>query len=171
MRYSSRVPEKQATSASWRSLTHNHLSSTPSSHSAWIVEHIADILRITGSFSSVQRSLSFVHTVAPHGIEAIDRLAIRLQSLFMVDVTSSDMRLLFETPGSVFDHRRMSNEFEPNGAPNRTGKDKVAATTEVGIGKKVSRGHTEFLLKAKVVLERDLKGSQEVEGESSRVLA
>ena len=174
MRYSSRVPEKQAISARWRSLTHSHLpiNIKPTSHTTSIVEQVADVLRITGSFSSVQRSLDCVNTVSLSGIEAIGQLAMRLESAFTVDVTSSDMHLLFETPGGVFDFTRMSNEFRSNGAPNHKSKDKtVAVTTGVGVGKKVSQGHTEVLLKAKVVLERDLRGSQEVEGESSCVLA
>jgi hypothetical protein len=164
------VPEKQAISARWRSLTHSHLpiNIKPTSHTTSIVEQVADALRITGSFSSVQRSLDFVNTVAPSGIEAINRLAMRLESAFTVDVTSSDMRLLFEASGSPFDHTRMANGFKSDGPPNHKRKDKtVAATTGVGLGKKVSQGHTEVLLKAKVVLERDLGGSQEGEDESS----
>ena len=174
MKYSSRVPEKQAVSARWRSLTHCHLPSNikPTSHTTSIVEQVADVLRITGSFSSVQRSLDSVNTVALSGIEAIDLLAMRLESVFTVDVTSSDMHLLFETPGGAFDRSRMSNELRSNGVPNHKSNDKtVAATTGVGVGKKVSQGLTEVLLKAKVVLERDLRGPQEVEGESSCVLA
>lgn len=79
----------------------------------------------------------------------------------MVEVTSSDMFLLFETPGAVFDDARMTDEFGPGGASTPGEQDGIAATTEVGVGKNVSEGsgkarHTEILLKTKVVLEKDI---------------
>ena len=83
----------------------------------------------------------------------------------MVDITSSDMRLLFGTPSTSFDDKRMSKECDKDSTPG--GQDiKVAGTTEVGVEKTVyeRRGErrpcggrcTTILLKAKVVLEKDI---------------
>ena len=79
----------------------------------------------------------------------------------MADITSSDMCLLFETPRTDFDDTRMEREYESGEAfiPGR--QNKVAGTTEVGVERSVygARGEgrrTEVLLKAKVVLEKDL---------------
>lgn len=52
-----------------------------------------------------------MNTVALREIEKIDRLALRLESAFMVEITSSDMSLLFETPHTAFDGARMIDEF------------------------------------------------------------
>ena len=94
-------------------------------------------------------------------IETIDRLAVRLESVFMVDITSCDMHLLFENPGTEFDDTRMTEEFEPDGdSTPKKGQDKVVVTTEVGVMKSVGRRgephHTQVLSKAKVILEKDL---------------
>ena len=158
-----RIPEGQAISARWRSLTHSHLPQSPP-HSTSIIWWVADVLRITGSFSSSQRSFDFVKTVALRGIETIDRLAVRLESAFMVEVTSSDMSLLFETPYTVFNKARMIDEFGSDGVSTPGRRDKVAGTAEVGVAKSVCgrRGEgrrMEVLLKPKVVLEKDVTGS------------
>ncbi|KAF9650934.1 hypothetical protein BDM02DRAFT_1001325 [Thelephora ganbajun] len=154
--------EGQAISARWRSLTHSYLSK-PSLDSNSIVQRVADILWITGSFSSPRRSFDFVKTVGLSGIETINRLALRLESVFMVEVASSDMYLLFETPHTVFDSARMTNEFGSDGTSTSGRRRRVAGTTEVGVGKNVGMGRgegqrTEILLKTKVVLERDVAG-------------
>lgn len=98
-----------------------------------------------------------------NGIETIARLAMRLESVFMVDIASSDMYLLFATPGAEFDDTKMAKEFESSKASTRIrkGKDKVAGTTEVGVekyvcGKKGEGLRVQVLSKAKVVLEGDL---------------
>jgi len=75
----------------------------------------------------------------------------------MVEVTSSDMSLLFEAPGTEFDGARMIDEFESGR------RDKVVGVTEVGVKKSVCRGpgegrRVEILLKTKVVLEEDVMG-------------
>ena len=80
----------------------------------------------------------------------------------MVDISSSDMRLLFEIPRTAFDQKRMATEFESDKASIPRSRDLVAGTTEVGVEKSVSGGRgeglrrTEVLLKAKVLLDRDL---------------
>lgn len=79
----------------------------------------------------------------------------------MVDITSSDMYLLSEAPRTVFDDTTMTEECESDKASTPRGEDMVAGTTEVGIYKSVCgrRGEArrlEVLLKAKVVLEKDL---------------
>lgn len=93
-------------------------------------------------------------------IEAIERLAVRLESVFMADVTSSDMSLLLVTPLTVFDGTRMIEECESGKNSTPRGQEKVVGITEVGIEKSTGRRgeprHTEVLLKAKVVLEKDL---------------
>ena len=83
----------------------------------------------------------------------------------MVDITSSDMRLLFEAPSTSFDDKRMSKECDSDSTPGGQVM-KVAGTTEVGVEKTVyeKRGEgrpgegrcTTVLLKAKVVLEEDV---------------
>ena len=87
----------------------------------------------------------------------------------MRDILSCDMCLLYEAPScSVFDARRMTREVESDDAPTPRGQDKVAGTTEVGLEKSVSLGRgkgrrTQILLKAKVVLEKDLVDLQRPE--------
>ena len=142
-------------------MTQKYLPTSPFHDPTSIVHHLADVLWITGSFPSTQDSFDFVKAKAFNGTETINRLAARLESLFMADITSSDIRLLFETPRTDFDDRRMARECESGEAPILERQNKVAGTTEVGVEKSVcgARGEgrrTEVLLKAKVVLEKDL---------------
>ena len=79
----------------------------------------------------------------------------------MVDIANSDTWLLFEGPRTIFDGTRMAREFESDEPSARWRQDKVAGTTEVGVEKSVcglqgEGRRTEILLKAKVVLEKDL---------------
>ena len=92
----------------------------------------------------------------------------------MVGITSCDMFLLFGTPSTVFDERKMTEEFQ-DGPPARRRQDKVAGTTEVGVwrtvgGRQGQGRRTEILLKARVVLERDVTGV-ETDSASSCILA
>lgn len=157
-----RVLEGPEISARWRSLTQRHLAEQ-SSHSVSITRHVADILRITGSFPSTRHSFDFVKEKAFNGIETIDRLVLRLESIFVADIISSDMCLLFETPCTVFNNVGMTKEiefdFDETFTPGR--EDVVVGTTGVGVGKSVDGGRgegrrTEVMLKARVVLETDL---------------
>jgi len=122
---------------------------------------LASVLDHTGSFSSTRRSLNFVRSVALDGIETIIQHALRLEFAFKVEVTSSDMALLFEAPGTVFDDTTMINDIGSDGASTPGGQDWVAGTTEVGVRKRVCGAgqkspRTEILLKTKVVLEKDV---------------
>jgi len=152
--------EGQAISARWRSLTHAHLAEPPS-HADPISQHISGILWITGLFTTKEASLDFVKARVYSDIETIDRLAVRLESAFMGEITSCDMCLVYEAPCATFDAARMTREFKSHGSSTPRGQDKVAGTTEVGVEKRVgSRGEahrTQVLLKTKVVLERDLE--------------
>jgi len=79
---------------------------------------------------------------------------------------SSDMILLFEAPGAVFDDMRMTDEFGSDGTPTPEGQDKIAGTTEVGVLKSVCGGpggsqRTRVQLKTKVVLEKDVTEDEE----------
>ena len=81
----------------------------------------------------------------------------------MVDVTSSDMSLLYENPDTVFDDAKMTNEFGPDSASKPGRRDRIAGMTEVGVGKSICGGpgetrRPEILLKPKVVLEKDVVG-------------
>ena len=83
----------------------------------------------------------------------------------MVDVTSSDMSLIFEQPNAEFDDATMTNEFGSDSASKPGGRDKIAGTTEVGVGKSTCGGpgeprREEILLKPKVVLVRDVVGDE-----------
>ena len=123
---------------------------------------------MTGSFPDIRHSSDFVKTKASKGIATIERLALRLESIFTRDILSCDVCLLYEGPCSVFDARRMTREVESDDVPTPGGQDKVAGTTEVGLEKSVSLGRgetrrTEILLKTKVVLEKDLVDLQELE--------
>ena len=163
----SRGIEGQAISARWRSLTHSYLPRLPPK-SALLVERVAKVLCYTGSFSSFERSLEFVQAIALDAIEAIVRLSLRLESAFMVEVTSSDMSLLFEGPGTVFDDARMTSEFRSSGVSTPGRQDRIAGTTGVGVRKSVcegaGKGHrTQILLKTTVVLERDVVDSQGID--------
>jgi hypothetical protein len=157
-----RIIEGQAISARWRSLTHTYLS-TPPLDSTLIVELLAGLLDETGLFSSHEKSSEFVRTVALERIESMIRTAKRLESAFMVDITSSNMALLFENPGTLLDEARMINEFGPDSAFKPGRGDKIAGTTEVGVEKNIRGGpgearRAEILLKPRVVLERDAVG-------------
>ena len=106
--------------------------------------------------------------MALEGLESIVRLALRLETVFRVEITSSDMAILFQDPGTWFDGTRMINEFDPDGVPTPETRDRIAGTTEVGIWKSICGGpgesrRTEILLKAKVVLEKDVMGGGEQE--------
>ena len=155
----SHIIEGQAISARWRSLAHSHLFRPPP-HPAPLVEELANVLDHTGSFQSTQHSVDFVQAVALEGIETIIRHVMRSESAFKVEVTSSDISLLFEGPGTVFDDARMTNDFGSDGAPAPERQDKIAGTTEVGVGKSVcvagKSSRKEILLKTKVVLEKDV---------------
>ena len=79
----------------------------------------------------------------------------------MVEVTSSDMSLLFGAPGAVFDEAGMTDELASDGPSLPRRLDRIAATTELGVGKSTSgrtgKGrHAKVLLKTKVVLEKDI---------------
>ena len=79
----------------------------------------------------------------------------------MVEVASSDVSLLFETAGTRFDGARMTDEYGSDGEPTHRRRGRIAGTTEVGVGKRVSEGGGKgrregILLKTKVVLEKDV---------------
>lgn len=83
----------------------------------------------------------------------------------MVDVISSDMFLLFEAPGTMFDGARMTDECKSRDASKLGRRDYgIAGTIEVGVGNSVWGGpgetrRTKILLKPKVVLETDVVGN------------
>ena len=162
MKCNLRVPEERAVSARWRSLTHSHLTESSSHHGpASIAHHVGNVLWITGSFASTDDSLGFVKAKASNGIEIINRLAQRLESMFMADITSTDMYLIFVAARATFNDTWMSKEFESDESLTSHGRDKVAGTTGVGVAKKLwgARGEAKrmkYLLKTKVVLESDL---------------
>ena len=126
---------------------------------ALLVDESANVLGHTGSFTSAQQSFDFVRVTALEGIESIARLTQRLVSVFMVEVTSSDMSLLFAAPGTVFNGVGMANELGSGGYSTPGRRDRVVGTTEVGGGKGVCGGRGEsgrvgIILKTKVVLEK-----------------
>ena len=99
--------------------------------------------------------------MALEGIESTIRLAQRLELAFMVEVTSSDMSLLFEATDTIFDDTKMTNDFGSSDGSTPGKQDKIVGTTEVGVGKSICDGvgkgrRMEILLKPKVVLERDV---------------
>ena len=143
-------------------MTHSHLSRPPLD-SALLVEQLADVLDTTGSFLSTQQSLDLVRVVALKEIESIIELSLRLEFVFKVEVKSSDMTLLFEVPGTVFDGARMANEFGSDGTHTSGRRELIAGTTEVGVRKNIRGGadgsrREGILLKTKVVLEKDVVG-------------
>ena len=123
---------------------------------------MARVLDETGSFLSTQKSLKFVREVALERIESMIRIARRLEASFMVDVTSRDMTLLFEAQDVVFDEARITNEFGSDSVFRPGRGDRIAGTTEVGVGKSAHGDGgpdggrcAEILSKTKVVLEED----------------
>ena len=141
-------------------MTHSYVS-RPDPVPASLVEQLANILDLTGSFPSTQQSVEFIQGVALEEIESIIQLSRRSQLAFKVEVTSSDMYLLFESPDTEFDDARMTDEYGSDGAPTPEGQGRIAGTTEVGVGKRVYGGPGEspregILLKTKVVLEKDV---------------
>ena len=149
-------------------MTHTYLPPLPPDP-GFLTEQLAKDFDETGSFSSTQHSVKFVRDSALDGIETVIRLSQRLETAFKAEVTSSDMLLLFEAPGTAFDEARMSSEFKSDGVPalkqdERGRRYRIAGTTEVGIGKQICGGpgedrRTEVLLKANVVLNMDVGGS------------
>ena len=129
-----------------------------------MTKHIANILWITGTFQSLEDSLDFVKVNASNRLEIIYQLASRLESAFMVDVTSCDMYLLCEAPLTTFNDARMTKEFESDDSSPSQKRDKVAGTAGVGVEKRVwGRSgedlRVEVLLKATMVMEEDFEES------------
>ena len=165
-------------------MTHGYLPPSPA-HPALLADELAGVLCETGSFTSREKSHAFVLDVALKGIESIVLFSLKLETAFMVEVTSSDMSVLSVAPGAVFDDAKMINEFESDDTPAPGRGDKVAGVTEVGVRKSVCRGggrgwQVEILLKARVVLEKDVTGGpsaskqvgpSEVESELDSVLS
>ena len=60
-----------------------------------------------------------------------------LEFAFKVEVISSEVILPFETPGIAFDAARMANEFGNPRVPAPRKRNKIAGTTEVGVGESV----------------------------------
>ncbi|KAF9783734.1 hypothetical protein BJ322DRAFT_1109583 [Thelephora terrestris] len=151
--------EGQAICARWRLLAHKYLPRPPL-HSGPVVNRLANVLDETGSFSSAQQSIKLVQDVALQEIEKIIQLSQGLESAFMTEITSSDVSLLSEAPGTVFLDARMVNEFGSDISSNLRSCNRIVGTTEVGVGKGTSGGgktrHTKVLLKTKVVLEKDV---------------
>jgi hypothetical protein len=61
----------------------------------------------------------------------------------MIEAASSDVTLVFEVPGTLPDNARMTNGYRSDGASTLGRQDKIAGTTEVGVGKSVSGGLNE----------------------------
>ena len=150
-------------------MTHTYLSQRQPNPETF-AEELAKEFDNTRSFSSHEDSAKFVRDVALDGIQTIIRLALRLESVFKVDITSSDMFLLFENRGTPFDDAKMTNEYGSDGvaSPGRRDKRgrryKIAGTTEVGVGKSICEGSGKsrrkvILLKTNVVLNTDVAGS------------
>ena len=143
-------------------MTHNHLSA-PSLNAEWLADQLAKVLNETGSFQSPEQLTNFVQASARDRIEEMIRTAQRLEKVFMVDVTSCDMSLIFHDSNVLFEDAKMTNEFGADSAAEPGKKEGVAGTTEVGVRKSVCKKpgeprHVEILLKPKVVLERDVVG-------------
>ena len=155
------IIEGQAISARWRSLAHSHLSRPPPNPTL-LVEELAKVLDLTGSFSSKRPSPDFVRAVALEKIETIIQHTLRLETAFKVEIISSDMTLLFEGPGTEFDDARMTDDFRPDDAPTPGRRGEIAGTTGVGIEKSIREAgesrRAGTLLKPRVVLERDVHG-------------
>jgi hypothetical protein len=134
VKYDSRTTEGQAISARWKSLTHSYLSRPPP-RSVLRVEELATVLDNTGSFSSTRQSLEFVRAVALERVETIIQLSPRLEFAFIVEVASDDVSLLFEAAGTTFDNARMNGGFGTDGTSTPRRRDRVAGTTEAGVGK------------------------------------
>ena len=152
----------QAVSARWRSLTYSHLPAA-SPDTKWLVDQLANVFNETGSFQSSEQLTKFVQSAALERIEEMVRTAQRLEKVFMVDVTSCDMSLIFNHPGELFEDTKMTNEFGEDSAAKPGKRRRIAGTTELGVQKSVcikagEPRHMEILLKPRVVLEKDVVG-------------
>ena len=157
--FNSHAIEGQAISARWRSLTRRCLS-RPLPSPTLLAEQLANVLDGTGSFLSTQQSVELVEEAVLEEIELIIRLSLLLEFTFKVEITSSNMSLLFETPGTVFNGARMTNDSGFTSGPTPEGLDRIVGTVEVGLGKTVcgrpdESQRAQILLKTKVVLEKD----------------
>ena len=127
-----------------------------------LMEELARTLNQTGSFLSLQESSKFVRDTALEGIKSMIETTQRLETAFMVDVASSDMSLLYGYPDTVFDEAKMTNEFGSDSACEPGEEGKIVGTAEVGVKQIIcgrgKTGRAETLLKAKVVLEKDVVG-------------
>ena len=156
-----RTIEEQAVSARWRSLAHSYLSAPPP-NAEWLAGELAKVLDKTGSFHSPEESIKFVQTAVLERIEEMIQTAHRLEKVFMVDITSCDMSLIFH-PSGPFDDAKMTNEFGVDSVAMPGKQERIAGTIEVGVQKSVFRKpgeprHVAILLMPKVVLERDVVG-------------
>ena len=102
------------------------------------------LLNETGSFSSPQQTFKFVKTVALERIESMIRTAQRLKTVFMVDVASSDMFLLYENPDTVFDDARMTNEFGADSASKLGGGIGLRGRRKWGLGNACAEDQAEL---------------------------
>ena len=128
-----------------------------------MVDQLANVLGETKSFQSSEQLTKFVQTAALDRIEGIIRTAERLEKVFMVDITSCDMSLIFHYPDVLFEDAKMTNEFGADSAAKPGKQERIAGTTEMGVRKRVCKKpgeprHVEILLKPKVVLEKDVVG-------------
>ena len=150
-------------------MTHTYLSRRPPNTDTF-AEELAKEFQNTRSFSSPQHAAKFVREMALDGIQTIIRIALRLESVFRVEITSSDMFLLFVTRGTPFDDAMMTNEYGSDGVASPGKQDergrryRIAGTTEVGVGKSICEGpgksrRTVVLLKTNVVLNTDVAGN------------
>ena len=73
----------------------------------------------------------------------------------MVDVTSSNMALLFEAPDTVFDEARMTNEFGSDSVSRPGGGEIGSRAEKSACGGPGGILRAEILLKAKVALEKN----------------
>lgn len=143
-------------------MAHSYLSPPPPD-AEWLADQLAKVLNETKSFESSEQLIKFVRSAALERIQEMIRTAQRLEKVFMVDITSSDMSLMFENPDVLFEGTRMTDEFGGDGAAKPGKRERIAGTTEVGVQKSVCKKpgeprHVEILLKPKVVLEKDVVG-------------
>ena len=92
-----RTIEGQVVSAGWSSLIHSYLSAPPQ-NPEWLADQLAGVINETRSFQSSEQSNKFVKTGALERIEEMIKTAHRLEKVFMVDVISIDMSLIFHYP-------------------------------------------------------------------------
>ena len=151
--------EGQTIASRWRTLTRRYVSRQEPPRDEEIIEDLARILMITGSFSSSSEAVESVGSNARTEVNSIIKATLNLEDIIKTKISSSDIFVYVVPPGATFSEGVMENEFGKDGTREEGGI--VAGTMEIGLFQRM--GNVEKVLqKPRVILERDLPTPESV---------